>query len=115
MPLADAAFARAVGEQAYAFGEGGASQLERDAGARPLKAQRRRGDHSAHPHRSGAHAQPPAPPGDGLAETVRDMQDFDLDLIVPGRCTGFLAVHALLNEFGDGVMVPSAVGHFHVF
>ena len=50
-----------------------------------------------------------------IAETVRDMRDFDLDLIVPGHCTGFRAVHALLDEFGDGVVVPSAVGRFHVF
>ena len=50
-----------------------------------------------------------------IAETVRDMRDFGLDLIVPGHCTGFRAVHALLNEFGDGVVVPSAVGRFHVF
>ena len=34
-----------------------------------------------------------------IAETVRDMRDFELDLIVPGHCTGFRAVHALLNEF----------------
>jgi len=50
-----------------------------------------------------------------IAETVRDMRDFDLDLIVPGHCTGFRAVHALLNEFGDGIVVPSAVGRLHVF
>ena len=50
-----------------------------------------------------------------IAETVRDMRDFGLDLIVPGHCTGFRAVHALLNEFGDGIVVPSAVGRFHVF
>ena len=50
-----------------------------------------------------------------IAETVRDMRDFELDLIVPGHCTGFRAVHALLNEFGDGIVVPSAVGRFHVF
>ena len=50
-----------------------------------------------------------------IAETVRDMRDFGLDFIVPGHCTGFRAVHALLNEFGDGIVVPSAVGRFHVF
>lgn len=50
-----------------------------------------------------------------IAETVRDLGDFGLDLIVPGHCTGFRAVHALLNEFGDGIVVPSAVGRFHVF
>ena len=50
-----------------------------------------------------------------IAETVRDMRGFELDLIVPGHCTGFRAVHALLNEFGDGIVVPSAVGRFHVF
>ena len=50
-----------------------------------------------------------------IAETVHDMRAFELDLIVPGHCTGFRAVHALLNEFGDGIVVPSAVGRFHVF
>ena len=42
-----------------------------------------------------------------IAETVRDLGDFELDLIVPGHCTGFRAVHALLNEFGDSIVVPS--------
>ena len=50
-----------------------------------------------------------------IAETVRDMRDFGLDLIVPGHRTGFRAVHALLNEFGDGIVAPPAVGRFHVF
>ena len=50
-----------------------------------------------------------------IAETVREMRDFGLDLIVPGHCTGFRAVPALLDEFGDGIVAPSAVGRFHVF
>ena len=50
-----------------------------------------------------------------IAETVRGLRNFGLDLIVPGHCTGFRAVHALPGEFGDGIVVPSAVGRFHVF
>ena len=50
-----------------------------------------------------------------ITETVRDMKDFDLGLIVPGHCTGWRAVAALAGEFGDGIVVPSAVGRFHEF
>ena len=50
-----------------------------------------------------------------IAETVEDMKAFDLTRIVPGHCTGWRAVTALVNEFGEGIVVPSAVGRFHVF
>jgi 7,8-dihydropterin-6-yl-methyl-4-(beta-D-ribofuranosyl)aminobenzene 5'-phosphate synthase len=50
-----------------------------------------------------------------IPETVADLAQFDLKMIVPGHCTGWRAVHALLNEFGEEVIVPSAVGRLHEF
>ena len=48
------------------------------------------------------------------ADTIARMADFDLDIIVPAHCTGFRAVTALVNKFGDKV-VPSAVGRLYQF
>jgi 7,8-dihydropterin-6-yl-methyl-4-(beta-D-ribofuranosyl)aminobenzene 5'-phosphate synthase len=50
-----------------------------------------------------------------IPDTVEDLKTFDLKLIVPGHCTGWRAVHALLNAFGEEVVVPSAVGRLHEF
>ena len=50
-----------------------------------------------------------------IEETVEDLRDFDLKTIVPGHCTGWRAVHALVNAFGDEVVMPSAVGRLHEF
>jgi len=50
-----------------------------------------------------------------IPETVEDLKDFDLKMIVPGHCTGWRAVHALLNAFGEEIVVPSAVGRLHDF
>ncbi len=50
-----------------------------------------------------------------IADTVRDLRGFDLKVIVPGHCTGWRAVHAMLDAFGDSVVVPSAVGRRHLF
>ena len=50
-----------------------------------------------------------------IVDTVRDMKDFGLPRIVPGHCTGWRAVTALVNEFGEDIVVPSAVGRYHVF
>ena len=50
-----------------------------------------------------------------IPETVRDLADFGLEVIVPGHCTGWRAIHALLNEFGEDTVVPSAVGRLHRF
>ena len=49
-----------------------------------------------------------------IPETVRDLQSFDLKMIIPGHCTGWRAVTALLNAFGEGVVVPSAVGKHYL-
>lgn len=45
-----------------------------------------------------------------IPDTVRDMQEFGLKRIVPAHCTGWRAVHALANVYGDDVLVPAAVG-----
>lgn len=59
-------------------------------------------------HLSGAEIEPIIP------DTVGRMADFDLDVIVPAHCTGYRAVTALVNAFGDKV-VPSAVGRLYQF
>ena len=45
-----------------------------------------------------------------IPETVTDLRQFGLQRIVPGHCTGWRAVHALVNAFGEEVVIPSAVG-----
>ena len=50
-----------------------------------------------------------------LPDTIRDLKEFNLQVIVPGHCTGWRAVHALLDAFGESVVVPSAVGRRHLF
>jgi 7,8-dihydropterin-6-yl-methyl-4-(beta-D-ribofuranosyl)aminobenzene 5'-phosphate synthase len=55
-------------------------------------------------HLSGEDVEPVIP------ETVRDIKSFGLKRIVPAHCTGWRAVHALVNAFGADVIVPSAVG-----
>jgi 7,8-dihydropterin-6-yl-methyl-4-(beta-D-ribofuranosyl)aminobenzene 5'-phosphate synthase len=60
-------------------------------------------------HLSGAACEPIIP------QTVDDMRQFDLKVIVPGHCTGWRAVQRLVETFGDGVVVPSAVGRRYLF
>ena len=50
-----------------------------------------------------------------IPDTVRDMQAFGLKRIVPAHCTGWRAVNALARSFGEGVIVPSAVGRQFAF
>jgi 7,8-dihydropterin-6-yl-methyl-4-(beta-D-ribofuranosyl)aminobenzene 5'-phosphate synthase len=50
-----------------------------------------------------------------IPETVEDLKSFDLKIIVPGHCTGWRAVHALLDAFGEEVVVPYAVGQLHKY
>lgn len=50
-----------------------------------------------------------------IPETIRDMQDFNLKLIVPGHCTGWRAVQKLVETFGEEVVVMSAVGNSYRF
>ena len=50
-----------------------------------------------------------------IPDTVHDLKEFDLKVIVPGHCTGWRAVHSLLGAFGESVVVPSAVGRRHLY
>jgi len=47
-----------------------------------------------------------------IDETVRDVARFELRRIVPGHCTGWRAIHRLIDAFGD-VVVPGFVGQTH--
>jgi 7,8-dihydropterin-6-yl-methyl-4-(beta-D-ribofuranosyl)aminobenzene 5'-phosphate synthase len=42
-----------------------------------------------------------------IAESVRDTAEFALKFIAPGHCTGWRAVNALVNRFGENVVAPS--------
>ncbi len=50
-----------------------------------------------------------------IPQTVEDMKKFGLKMIIPAHCTGWRAVRALGNAFGDEVVVPSAVGRLYRF
>lgn len=45
-----------------------------------------------------------------IPDTVNDMKHFGLTRIIPAHCTGWRAVGALVQAFGEGCIVPSAVG-----
>jgi 7,8-dihydropterin-6-yl-methyl-4-(beta-D-ribofuranosyl)aminobenzene 5'-phosphate synthase len=45
-----------------------------------------------------------------IPETVAHLQAFELQQIMPAHCTGWRALHALLNAFGEAVVTPCAVG-----
>jgi 7,8-dihydropterin-6-yl-methyl-4-(beta-D-ribofuranosyl)aminobenzene 5'-phosphate synthase len=50
-----------------------------------------------------------------IPQTVADLGGFGLDLILPAHCTGWRAVRALAAAYGEGVVVPSAVGKHVTF
>ncbi len=50
-----------------------------------------------------------------IPDTISDMKGFGLKRIVPAHCTGWRAVGALVQAFGEEVIVPSAVGRQFVF
>ncbi len=50
-----------------------------------------------------------------IPETVSDLGKFNLQRIVPAHCTGWRAVTALVNLFGEAVVTPSAVGKRFIF
>jgi 7,8-dihydropterin-6-yl-methyl-4-(beta-D-ribofuranosyl)aminobenzene 5'-phosphate synthase len=50
-----------------------------------------------------------------IPQTVKDMEQFNLKMIIPAHCTGWRAVNALENMFGDSTVVPSAVGRIYDF
>ena len=45
-----------------------------------------------------------------IPETVTALREFDLAVIAAGHCTGWRAMTALVNAFGDSTLVPLAVG-----
>jgi 7,8-dihydropterin-6-yl-methyl-4-(beta-D-ribofuranosyl)aminobenzene 5'-phosphate synthase len=45
-----------------------------------------------------------------IPETVAALRDFELAVIAAGHCTGWRAMTALANAFGDTTLVPLAVG-----
>ena len=45
-----------------------------------------------------------------ILQTIKALHGFDLDVIAAGHCTGWRAMSALANEFGDKKLVPLAVG-----
>ena len=50
-----------------------------------------------------------------IPETIADLGQFDLYRIIPGHCTGWRAVNALVQAFGEEVVDPSAVGRAYTF
>ena len=50
-----------------------------------------------------------------IGDTVQAVTKFGLTTIAAGHCTGFRAMAALLNQFGDKVLTPLAVGKRFVF
>jgi 7,8-dihydropterin-6-yl-methyl-4-(beta-D-ribofuranosyl)aminobenzene 5'-phosphate synthase len=45
-----------------------------------------------------------------IEDTINVFKQFGLKMIIPGHCTGWRAVHALLNAFGEKAVNPLAVG-----
>jgi 7,8-dihydropterin-6-yl-methyl-4-(beta-D-ribofuranosyl)aminobenzene 5'-phosphate synthase len=45
-----------------------------------------------------------------IPDTVAAMHEFDLAVIAAGHCTGWRAMTALANAFGDSMLAPLAVG-----
>jgi 7,8-dihydropterin-6-yl-methyl-4-(beta-D-ribofuranosyl)aminobenzene 5'-phosphate synthase len=52
---------------------------------------------------------------DIIPDTVEAMREFNLRVIAAGHCTGWRAIAALSNTFGDTVLAPTAVGKRYTF
>jgi 7,8-dihydropterin-6-yl-methyl-4-(beta-D-ribofuranosyl)aminobenzene 5'-phosphate synthase len=50
------------------------------------------------------------PNEDIIPETIDELRGFGLRLIIPGHCTGWRAIHALIGAFGENIVDPLAVG-----
>lgn len=50
-----------------------------------------------------------------MPQTVADMAEINPELIIPGHCTGFRAIHKLIDTFGEERVVPCAVGRTYAF
>lgn len=51
-----------------------------------------------------------SPNEDIIQETIVELRKFGLKVIIPGHCTGWRAVYALVSAFGEEVVDPLAVG-----
>jgi 7,8-dihydropterin-6-yl-methyl-4-(beta-D-ribofuranosyl)aminobenzene 5'-phosphate synthase len=58
-------------------------------------------------HLSGSYAESIIP------ETIEGLQQFGLERLVPGHCTGWRATARLVETFGEARVTPSAVGQRH--
>jgi 7,8-dihydropterin-6-yl-methyl-4-(beta-D-ribofuranosyl)aminobenzene 5'-phosphate synthase len=45
-----------------------------------------------------------------IPETMQDLASFNLGVVAPGHCTGWRAIHALVDRLGEDIVAPSAVG-----
>jgi 7,8-dihydropterin-6-yl-methyl-4-(beta-D-ribofuranosyl)aminobenzene 5'-phosphate synthase len=50
-----------------------------------------------------------------IPDTVAHLKQFELQQIMPAHCTGWRALYALLSEFGESAVTPSAVGSRFTF
>lgn len=50
-----------------------------------------------------------------IPQTVEGLRTFDLKTLAAGHCTGWRAMTALANAFGDRVLAPTAVGKRYTF
>jgi 7,8-dihydropterin-6-yl-methyl-4-(beta-D-ribofuranosyl)aminobenzene 5'-phosphate synthase len=50
-----------------------------------------------------------------IPDTVAHLKRFELRQIMPAHCTGWRALYALVNEFGEARVTPSAVGSRFTF
>ena len=50
-----------------------------------------------------------------IPQTVEGLREFNLSVIAAGHCTGWRALTALANAFGDTVVNPSVVGKRYTF
>ena len=50
-----------------------------------------------------------------IPDTVADLSQFELKRIIPGHCTGWRAVNALVQAFGEKIVDPCAVGRAYRF
>ena len=50
-----------------------------------------------------------------IPQTVEALGDFDLSVIAAGHCTGWRALNALANAFGDSKLAPLSVEKHYTF
>ncbi len=49
-----------------------------------------------------------------IPQTVEGLKPFDIRYLIAGHCTGWRALHALANAYGEGVS-QSAIGTSYLF